>query len=286
MAARRNAIVLLVLCAVLWSTGGVLIKGIAWPALAIAGMRSALAAGVLLLALREWRGPWSWWLVSGALAGAASMLGFVVATRLTTAANAIFLVYTAPLYVALLSPWVLREPLHRADWLTLLLTLLGLGCFCGEQLTPAGWVGNGCALGSGLGVAWLVVCLRKHAATSPLMILVLANVLVAVAGAPFMVTSLPDPGSWGLLLVAGVGQLGVSTVLYARAIPYVRAIEAVLIPVIEPVLNPVWVWLLVGEVPSGWALLGGTMVLGAVTARGLALVWDAPRARTERRHTA
>jgi drug/metabolite transporter (DMT)-like permease len=286
MAARRNAIVLLVLCAVLWSTGGILIKWIAWPALAVAGMRSGLAAVVLLLARREWRGPWSWWHVSGALAGAASMLGFVVATRLTTAANAIFLVYTAPLYVALLSPWVLREPLRRADWLTLLLAVVGLGCFCGEQLTAAGWVGNGCALGSGLGLAWLVVCLRKQAATSPLRILMLANVLVAVVGTPFMWTSLPDPVSWGLLLVAGVGQLGVSTVLYAKAIPHVRAIEAVLIPVIEPVLNPVWVWLLVGEVPSGWALLGGAIVLGAVTARGVALVWDTPRAHTGRPHMA
>ena len=114
MDARHHAVCLLVLCAVLWSTGGLLIKWIAWPALAVAGMRSGIAAVVLLLALREWHGPWSWWHVSGALAGAASMLGFVVATKLTTAANAIFLVYTAPLYVALLSPRVLHEPLHEA----------------------------------------------------------------------------------------------------------------------------------------------------------------------------
>jgi drug/metabolite transporter (DMT)-like permease len=104
MATRRDAVGLLVLCAVLWSTGGILIKWLPGPAFAIAGVRSALAAVVLLLALREWPGRWSWWLGSGALAGATSMLGFVVATKLTTAANAIFLVYTAPLYVALLSP--------------------------------------------------------------------------------------------------------------------------------------------------------------------------------------
>jgi drug/metabolite transporter (DMT)-like permease len=281
MAARRYAIVLLVLCAVLWSTGGILIKWIALPALTLAGMRSAIAAVVLLLALREWRGPWSWWHISGALAGAASMLGFVVATKLTTAANAIFLVYTAPLYVALLSAWVLREPLRRADWLTLLLVLLGMGCFCREQLTAEGWVGNLCALGSGLALAWLVVCLRKHAATSPLTILLLANVLVAVAGVPFMFKTLPDPVSWWGLLFAGVVQLGVSTVLYSKAIPHVRAIEAILIPVIEPVLNPVWVWLLIGEVPSGWTLLGGAIVLGAVTAHGVALVWHTPREHAE-----
>jgi len=280
MAARRHAVGLLVLCAVLWSTGGLLIKCIAWPALAVAGMRSAIAAVVLLLALREWRGPWSWWLVSGALAGAASMLGFVVATKLTTAANAIFLVYTAPLYVALLSPRVLHEPLRRGDWLTLLLALLGLGCFCVEQLSREGWGGNLCAVGSGLALAWLVVCLRKSAATSPLTILCLANILVAVAGVPFMFAAMPDLESWRVLLVAGVVQLGFSTVLYSKAIPHVRALEAVLIPVIEPVLNPVWVWLLVGEVPSGWALLGGVIVVGAVTAHGLALARHTPREPT------
>ena len=277
MATRRHAVGLLVLCAVLWSTGGLLIKWLPGSAFALAGVRSAIAAVVLLLALREWPGRWSWWLGSGALAGAASMLGFVVATTLTTAANAIFLVYTAPLYVALLSPWVLHEPIRRGDWLTLLLALLGLGCFCVEQVTLAGWVGNLCALGSGLATAWLVVCLRQ-ATAAPLPILVLANLLVAIAGLPFLNVATLAPVHWGILLVAGVGQLGVSTVFYGRAIPHVRAIEAIMIPIIEPVLNPLWVWLLVGEVPSGWALVGGTMVLGAVTARGLTLVWHTPRA--------
>src|SRR5215468_3627639 len=274
MATRRDAVVLLVLCAVLWSTGGILIKWLPGPAFAIAGVRSAIAAVVLLLALREWPGRWSWWLGSGALAGAVSMLGFVVATTLTTAANAIFLVYTAPLYVALLSPWVLHEPIRRGDGLTL---LLGLGCFCVEQVTLAGWVGNLCALGSGLATAWLVVCLRQ-AAAAPLPILVLANLLVAIAGLPFLDVATLAPVHWGILLVAGVGQLGVSTVLYAKAMPHVRAIEAIMIPIMEPVLNPLWVWLLVGEVPRGWALVGGTMVVGAVTARGLTLVWHTSRA--------
>src|SRR5919109_1916431 len=272
MAARSHAAVLLVLC----STGGLLIKWIAWPALAVAGMRSAIAAIVLLLVLREWRPRWSWWLGGAARGGAVSMLVFVVAPKLPPAANAIFLVYTAPLYVALLSPWVLHEPIRRGDWLTLLLALLGLGCFCVEQWTFAGWVGNLCALGSGLATAWLVVCLRK-ATAAPLPILVLANLLVAIAGLPFLEGATLAPVHWGIFRVAGVGQLGVSTVLYGRAIPHVRAIEAIMLPSIEPVLNPLWVWLLVGEVPSGWALVGGTMVVGAVTARGLTLVWHMPR---------
>jgi drug/metabolite transporter (DMT)-like permease len=120
------------------------------------------------------------------------------------------------------------------------------------------------------------VCLRK-ATAAPLPILVLANLLVAIVGLPFLEGATLAPVHWGLLLVAGVGQLGISTVLYGRAIPHVRAIEAIMIPSIEPVLNPLWVWLLVWEVPSGWALLGGTIVVGAVTARGLTLVWHTPR---------
>ena len=96
---------------------------------------------------------------------------------------------------------------------------------------------NLCALGSGLATAWLVVCLRK-ATAAPLPILVLANLLVALAGLPFLEGATLAPVHWGLLLVAGVGQLGISTVLYGRAMPHVRAIEAIMIPSIEPVLNP------------------------------------------------
>jgi drug/metabolite transporter (DMT)-like permease len=109
--------------------------------------------------------------------------------------------------------------------------------------------------------------------------LLLANILVAIVGVPFMVAAMPNAVSWGLLLIAGVGQLGLPLGLYGKATPHVRAMEAVLIPVLEPVLNPVWVLVFVGEVPSGWALLGGVMVLGAVTARGLAMVWSTPRER-------
>jgi drug/metabolite transporter (DMT)-like permease len=120
------------------------------------------------------------------------MMGFVIATKLTAAANAIFLVYTAPLYVALLSAWVLREPIRGGAWLTILLAFIGMGCFCFKQLSREGWAGNLCALGSGLAMAWLVVCLRKQPAVSPLTTLLLANVLVAFAGLPFMFVAMPD----------------------------------------------------------------------------------------------
>lgn len=277
MSERSKAAMLLVLCAVLFSTGGLLIKGIALPALAIAGLRSAIAAAFLLLVIQPPRFHWSWLHIGGGLACAASMVGFVVATKLTTAANAIFLVYTAPLYVALLSAWFLQEPIRRFDWLTIGLALIGMACFCFERLSSDGWVGNFCALGSGMATAWLVLCLRKQHAAAPLSIVLLGNVLAALVGLPFMFEAMPDPVSWLALLLSGVVQLGVPVMLYCKAIAHVRAIEAVLIPIIEPLLNPLWVFLLLGEVPSVWTLVGGGIVLGAVTARGLGMVWSTAR---------
>ena len=121
--------------------------------------------------------------------------------------------------------------------------------------------------------AWLAVCLRK-ATAAPLPILVLANLLVAIVGLPFLEATLA-PVHWGLLLVAGVGQLGDLDRPLREAIPHVRAIEAIMIPSIEPVLNPLWVWLLVGEVPRP-ALLRDDSRRGGDRARSH-LVWHTPR---------
>lgn len=272
MSERRKAVVLLLLTAALWSTGGVFIKWIDGPALAIAGLRSAIAAGFLWLILWRPHFTWSWTQVGGSVACAASMACFVVATKLTTAANAIFLVYTAPVYVALFSAWFLHERIRKLDWLLILFTLIGMGCFCFERLHSTGWIGNICAMCSGIATAWLVLCLRKQPEAARLETVLFGNVLTALIGVPFMFGSMPDRVSWLALLLSGVVQLGLPFVLYCRAIKHVQAIEASLIPVIEPVLNPLWVFLLLGETPSLWALVGGSIVLAAVTIRGLVMV--------------
>jgi len=148
MCARQKAVGLLILTGVLWSTGGLLIKWVEWNAPAIAGMRSAIAAVFLFAVLGRPRFTWSGAQIGGGVAYAASALCFVAATRLTTAANAILLVYTAPVYVALLSTWFLREKVTGLDWLTVLLVLGGMGLFFLDRLTLAGWWGNVCAIGS------------------------------------------------------------------------------------------------------------------------------------------
>jgi drug/metabolite transporter (DMT)-like permease len=193
----------------------------------------------------------------------------VIATKLTTAANAIVLVYTAPIYVALWSPWFLQEHTTRLDWLALGLAIGGMGLFFLDHLTIAGWWGNVCAIIGGIATAWVVLCLRKQRGASTLETVLLGNLLTALVGSPFMFHTLPDLTSWVALALAGIGQIGLAFVLYTRAIKSVSALEAILIPVIEPLLNPLWVLLLIGEAPGRWALLGGAVVVIAVTARGL-----------------
>lgn len=269
MSTHTKAVVLLLLTACLWSTGGVLIKWIAWHPLAIAGMRSALAGLFLWAVLRRPHFTWSATQIGGGLAHAASVLLFVTATKLTTAANAIVLVYTAPIYVALLSRWFLREPVTRVDWLVIPCVLGGMALFFLDQLTLEGWWGNICAIAGGLAFAWLVLCMRRQQQASPLETVLVGNVIAALAGVPWMFETLPDLTSWVALGISGTLQIGLSFVLYSQAIKHVSAVEAVLIPMIEPLLNPLWVLLVLGELPGPWALLGGAMVVLTLALRGL-----------------
>ena len=264
---------LLLATAVLWSLGGVLIKAIEWNSMAIAGARSAIALPVIIACV-GWPGwKFSRLQIGGAIAYAATVMLFVIATRLTTAANAIFLQYTAPIYVALAAHWWLGERTRRIDWLVIAVALCGIGLFFFDELTTKGLWGIVAALASGLAFAALVLCLRKDRAGSPVAAIMLGNFITAILGLPFMFSgSLPPGQSWIALLILGTVQLGISYVLYTIAIKRVTALEATLIPLLEPILNPLWVMLLLGELPGPWALLGGALVIGAVLMRGMVMI--------------
>lgn len=265
---HRHAVLMLLVTALLWSLGGLLIKWVDWNPLAIAGMRSLIGAAVMVLAFRrELQFNWSFEQIGAAVAYAGTVVLFVVANKLTTAANAILLQYTAPVYVALFSPWFLGEPTRRDDWLNLAVIMLGMLLFFGDELSFHGYLGNGVALLSGFCFGWLTLFLRRHRDQSAIPALVLGNLLAAIIGLPFMFQSLPDVTGWVGLVLLGVVQLGLPYVMYAFALRHVRAVEGILIPMIEPVLNPIWVFLLLGETPGPLALLGGTIILGAVLAR-------------------
>ena len=264
---------LLLGAALCWSLGGVLIKSIEWPPMAIAGGRSAIAIPIILLCAGRPRFTFSKAQIGGAIGYAGTVILFVFATRMTTAANAIFLQYTAPIYVALIGRWYLHERASRIDWLVTAVALFGIALFFMDRLTVAGWWGNILALVSGLAFAAVALFLRKEKAGSPVAAIVLGNVIVALAGAPFIfqAPSLGGDGLWRLLLLGAV-QLGLPYVFYATAIKQVTALEATLIPLLEPVLNPLWVMLALGEQPGQWAIVGALLVLGAVLGRGLLMV--------------
>jgi drug/metabolite transporter (DMT)-like permease len=272
MQQRFLAPVLLFVTALLWSLGGVLIKSIDWEPMAIAAGRSAIAIPVLLACGGRPRLTFSTAQIGGAIGYAATVALFVFATRMTTAANAIFLQYTAPIYVAIIGRWYLGERALPIDWWVIAVALSGIALFFLDRLTVSGWWGNIAALVSGLAFALAVIFLRKEKAGSPINIIILGNIIVAIAGAPFLLRAPLHQHALTLLMVLGVLQLGLSYVLYAEAIKHVTALEAMLIPLLEPVLNPLWVMLALGERPGPWAIVGGVLVLGAVVIRGIEMI--------------
>jgi drug/metabolite transporter (DMT)-like permease len=208
----------------------------------------------------------------GAVAYAAVVILFVAATRLTTAANAIFLQYTAPIYVAALSHWVLRERALKIDWLVIVIALGGIAFFFVDQISATGFWGNVCALASGVAFASMALLMRKQKDGSPLTSILLGNAVTALVCLPFMFGKIPDTRSLVALALLGTVQLGLSYVLYSIAIKHVTAMESALIPLLEPVLNPLWVMLALGERPGFHALVGGAVVLTAVLLRGVMMV--------------
>lgn len=272
---HSRAVLQLAGAAVCWSFAGVLIKAVAatWPGLAVAGGRGAVAAVFLLLTNRGLRFHCSRDQMIGALGYAACTITFCTATTMTSAANAILLQYTAPVWVALLGAWLLQEPATRVDWLTIAAALGGMTLFFRGSLALGHLAGDLLALLSGVCFAAMTIALRRQRDGSAVESIILGNALAFAVGLPWIVAAPPlPPAGWAALLALGTVQLGFSYWLYARAIRHVTAFEAVLIPVIEPVLNPVWVLLFVGERPSGWGLTGGAIVLGAVTARAVASI--------------
>ncbi|MFN4908336.1 MAG: DMT family transporter [Bacteroidota bacterium] len=267
------AVAALGVCALLWSSGGLLIKLLPLSPLAIAGMRSAIAACVMYLWVRR-KGPmnpvWTPAQFGSIISYMFTVVLFVWATKQTTAANAILLQYTAPVWVALFSAAITKERLKKLDVIVVLCVMLGMIVFFLDALTPGAMFGNVLAVASGIAFAGVALFMRAQKGTSTTESIILGNVLTAVVCIPFA-GGLPDASmDWiAPLLVLGILQLGASYLLYSWALAHVTALEAVLITVLEPLLNPVWVGLALGEMPSTTALIGGCLVVAAVVVRGL-----------------
>ena len=270
---QQRAVGQLVLAALLWSTGGLLIKHVDWPPLAVAGGRGFFAAVFLWATQRNLRFTFSWPQIIGAVTYAGCTIAFCTATKLTTAANAILLQYTAPIWIALFGSWLLGERATRMDWITIAVVLGGMGIFLADGLAVGHLLGDSIAILAGVFFAAMTMAFRYQKDSSPLESILLGNLLAFVIGLPWMIDSpAPSASGWGALVALGFVQLGLSYRLYSRAIKHVTALQAVIIPVIEPLLNPVWVLLAVGEKPTPLALTGGAIVLSAVTLRATILI--------------
>ena len=283
--ARRTGALLVIAAAALWSTGGVGVKIADAEPLVIAGLRSAFALAFMLVVIamqlrgnvavigRLLRRPLVW----GAAASYALMVvTFVLAARRTTAANAIFIQYTAPIYVALLSGPLLGEKPARSD------LFATAGCVIGMALTFGGEIGGGRAAGnllailSSFGFAGLPLLLRvdqkrlepELAARAPLVAMSLGNAIAAAVALPAIIQHPPSGPAQARTLVVlfllGTLQIGLPYVFYGVAVRRLRALESSLLATIEPVLSPIWVLLATGEQPSAMAAAGCAVIVAAV----------------------
>jgi drug/metabolite transporter (DMT)-like permease len=262
---RRKAILFLVIAATLWSTSGVLIKMMDWQPIAILAARSLFASLVFLVYLRRLPTRFNRWQLLAAGASILTQFLFITSTKLTTAANAIFLQYTAPIYIVLLAFWFLREKPSRTDWVSMFIIFLGLLLFFGDKLSTNGLYGNILAILSGVTSAVMVVSFRAQKDGAPAESILIASLVTAILGFPFVLKETWTVTNWTIIAYLGIFQIGLAFVFFTKAIKHIPALEANLVGTLEPVLNPLWVFLFLGESMGSFALIGGLVVLSGVT---------------------
>ena len=262
---RRKAILYLALAAILWSTSGLFVKILDWQPISILAGRSLFASIVFLVYLRRLPTRFNRWQLLAAGMFILTQFLFVTSTKMTTAANAIFLQYTAPIYVVLLAFWFLREKPSRTDWLSMLIIFLGLTLFFGDKLSTDGFYGNLLAILSGVTSAVMMVAFRAQKDGNPAESNLIAFLITATLGFPFVLKETWTVTNWLILAFLGVFQIGLAFIFFTQGIKHIPALEANLIGTLEPVLNPIWVFLFYGESMGAFALIGGLVVLGGVT---------------------
>ncbi|HEX2836155.1 MAG TPA: DMT family transporter [Thermoanaerobaculia bacterium] len=263
---RRTGILFIVIAALLWSTGGIGIKALNDSALKVTFYRSIFAAATLLIVFRRDAisvRP-SPAFLTAVLSYGACLTTFVVATKLTTAANAIFLQYAGVIWVLLFSPFVLREAMRRHDAIAITIAMSGMALFFVGRFEARGMTGNAMALVSSVFFATMIMALRRNPQASRAAV-TWGNVLLSLALLPFVWNDLAlTPKSFLVLLGLGVFQIGVAYAFFVKGLQHVTATQASLTGMLEPVANPIWVLLFLNERPSAYAIAGAVIVLAAI----------------------
>ncbi len=273
---RLKAVNFLVIASILWSIAGFLIKLIDLNAMAIAGFRSGIAAIIIFMYMKmiipgKWKTKLTKIKLLGACSYAANSLLFILANKLTTSANAILLQFTAPIWVALFCSWFLKEKVRKSDWAAIFAVMFGMLLFFIGDLKTGHIIGNIISIISGIGMAGFVILAKLETEDEPVELVLIGNIINFVICLPFCFGSLSyiTADSVLLLIIFGVFQLGIPYILYTEAIKHVSSLEAILITVLEPLLNPVWVYIIADEPPGILAVIGGSIVILAVLIRGI-----------------
>jgi len=275
--ARTSDRLMILVAALLFSTGGAAVKACSLAAWQVASFRSGIAAVTLILVLPATRRSWGWrtWLVGTAYAG--TMISYVLSNKMTTAANAIFLQSSAPLYILLLSPILLKEAVRRRDVVFMIVLAVGMSLFfVGSQpdsvTAPDPMRGNLVAAATGLFWALTILGLRwlgragddQGAGDNAASAVVCGNVIACLAALPFALPLGPtNPSDWAIVSFLGVFQIAVAYVFMVNGMRRVGAFEGSLLLLLEPILCPLWAWLVHGEQPTLWASLGGAIIISA-----------------------
>lgn len=269
MKKENRAIIEMLLCAALWSTAGIMIKLLPWNGFAVAGLRS-LIAGITItiyMLIRKHRFILNRrTLVSGVFT-ACVYTCFVVSNKLTTAANAIVLQFTAPVFIVIFSAVFLKEKIRRADLTVVLLTLAGIALFFLDQLKPGYILGNFVAIAAGMFMAGMFVMVGEQEGDERFSTIAIGQFLTFLVGLPFLIVTKPvfTPTTTLCILALGIFQLGISYILYVKASVYCPPLACSLLSAVEPLLNPVWVFLFDGERPGIFALVGSVVVIVSIT---------------------
>lgn len=267
---HKKAVILTCIVALMWSLAGLNIKMISLTPLAIASGRSFIAALLMLPSViksRRWK--MSRYVSGGALCYLIFNYSFTLSTKLTTSAFAIMMQYTAPIYVAVFSWLFLKQRISRKDIACMVFVFAGMLLFFSDGAGGGSPVGNAIAVLNGISFAGISIFLQLEKDGRPEQSFFWGNVFAAAAGLPFLLEGgAPGMGNIFFLLLAGILS-ALSYSLYAWASKGLTALETVLIPVIDPVMNPVWVFLFLGEKPGLMSIAGAAVILAAVTLKCL-----------------
>ena len=269
MKKENIAIIEMLICAALWSVAGIFIKLIPWNGFAVAGMRSLIAGltiAVYMLITRR-RYILSRRTVIGGIMTAGVYTCFTVANKLTTAANAIVLQFTCPVFIVILSAIFLKQKIRKNDLAVVIATLAGIALFFFDQLKPGYILGNFVAIAAGMFMAVMFILVGNMEGDERFSTIKNGQFLTFFVGLPFIIATKPEftAAATASILVLGVFQLGISYILYVKSTQYCPPLACCLLGALEPLLNPVWVLIFDGERPGVWALIGGIIVVVSIT---------------------